>query len=368
MRQESGCSVHAGRPPGGKMLESNRRFLIVRLSSVGDIVHALPAVAALSRTYPQAEIHWAIEDRYASLLEGNPFVHQVIKLDTLGWRKGLRSGHTVREIVESVLRLREHPFDAAIDLQGLLKTGILTRLSRSRERIGLEGKWLREPAAGAFYTHRVSPRGSKHIIEINLSLVECLGARSGTWEFPLPGTAEDQAVVQKQLQKLGVTDYIIINPGGGWKGKRWSPENYSGAIRRLTAELPFDILLTGSPQEEGLVQEILAMAQTPRTNWFPSTLVQFIVLARKAKLLIGGDTGPLHLAAAVGTPLVAIFDSADPLNTPERNGPFNSADIVICGRSKANRARHSKNLSYLEGVSIESVVEAAFRRLQKKNG
>jgi lipopolysaccharide heptosyltransferase I len=350
------------------MLESNLRFLIIRLSSVGDIVHALPAVAALGRTYPQAIIHWAVEDRYAALLEGNPFVRQVIKLDTLGWRERLTSGDTLREILRSYSRLQESSYDTAIDMQGLLKTGLLAWVSRSRKRIGFEGKWLREPAARVFYTHRVSPEGRKHIIEINLSLVETLGARSGTWEFPLPGTAEDQAVIQGQLERLGVTEYIIVNPGGGWKAKRWSPENYAEAIHRLAAELPFHILLTGSQQEEGLVREILAMAGTPRAKWFPSTLVQFIVLARGAKLLIGGDTGPLHLAAAVGTPLVAVFDSCDPLNTPERNGPYNPADIVLCGRSKSNRAKHSKNLSYLEDVSVESVVEAAFRRLQGANG
>jgi len=350
------------------MLESNLRFLIVRLSSVGDIVHALPAVAALGRTYPQAIIHWAVEDRYAALLEGNPFVRRVIKFDTLGWRERLTSSDTMGEILRSYTKLKESSYDAAIDMQGLLKTGLLTWVSHSQKRVGFKGKWLREPAAGVFYTHRVSPEGRRHVIEMNLSLVEYLGARSGAWEFPLPGTAEDQSAIQEQLERLGVTEYIIINPGGGWKAKRWSPENYAGAIRQLAAELPFDLLLTGSQQEKGWVREILARAGTPRAKWFPSTLVRFIVLARGAKLLIGGDTGPLHLAAAVGTPLVAVFDSSDPLNTPERNGPFNPADIVLCGRSKSNRAKHSKNLSYLEGVSVESVVEAAFRRLQRANG
>ncbi len=350
------------------MPESNLRFLIVRLSSVGDIVHALPAVAALGRTYPQAQIYWAVEERYAALLEGNPFVRRVIKFDTLGWRNRLTSGDTLREILQSYSKLQEVPFDAAIDMQGLLKTGLLAWVSHSRERVGLAGKWLREPAAGMFYTHRVSPQGRKHIIEINLSLVEYFGASTETWEFPLPGNAEDQSAVRDQLERLGVNEYIIVNPGGGWKGKRWSPEDYAEAIRRLAGELPFDILLTGSEQEEELVREIRDMARTSRAKWFPSTLVQFIALARGAKLVIGGDTGPIHLAAAAGTPLVAIFDSSDPLNTPERNGPFSPADIVLCGREGSNHPRRSRNLHYLEGVGTESVVEAAIQRLKRANG
>lgn len=341
---------------------------MVRLSSVGDIVHALPAVVALGRTYPQASIHWAVEERYATLLEGNPFVRQVLRIDTLGWRRRLTSGDTIRDILESYHRLQASPYDAAIDLQGLMKTGLLTWITHSRERVGFARKWLREPAAEIFYTHRVSPQGRRHIIEINLSLVEYLGARPGTWEFPLPANAEEQAAVQEQLERLGVSEYIIVNPGGGWKGKRWSPENYAETIRRLAGELPFDILLTGSEQEEGLIRGILEGAGTPRAKWFPSTLLQFIALARGAKLLIGGDTGPLHLAAAAGTPLVAIFDSSDPLNTPERNGPFNAADLVLCGPKKSNHATYSKNLNYLAGVSIESVVEAAFERLKRAHG
>lgn len=350
------------------MPETNPQFLVVRLSSVGDIVHALPAVAALGRTYPHARIHWAVEERYAPLVEGNPYVREIIKLNTLGWRERLISAETLREILQSYRKLQEPSYDAVIDMQGLLKTGLLAWISRSRERIGLAWKWLREPAAGVFYTRRVSPEGRRHVIEINLSLVESLGARSGAWEFPLPGTAEDQAEVRERLEKLGAAEYIIVNPGGGWKGKRWSPENYAGAIRRLSEELPYNMLLTGSRQEEEMIRDILAMASTPRAQWFPSTLVQFIVLARGAKLLIGGDTGPLHLAAAAGTPLVALFDSSDPLNTPERNGPFRPADIVLCGRSQPHPARHSKHSSYLEGVSIESVVEAAMLRLKRANG
>ncbi|MEJ2009002.1 MAG: lipopolysaccharide heptosyltransferase I [Acidobacteriota bacterium] len=345
------------------MPESRLRFLVIRLSSIGDIVHTLPAVAALGCSYPQAQIHWAVEDRYSELLRGNPFVGHVIRLDTLGWRKNLASSNTIAAIMESLEALREFRYDAVIDFQGLMKSALLARLAHSQKRIGLAWQWLREPLAAAFYTHRVSPRNCKHVIEINLSLVESLGASSPKWEFPLPESFEDKAAVEEQLRALGTKDYMIVNPGGGWKSKRWSPANYAEVAARLARQVPFDVLVTGSPQEENLAREILARADTPRAKWFPSTLLQFIALARNAKLLIGGDTGPLHLAAAVRTPLVAIFDSSDPRNTPERNGPFDPADIILCDPERRNHAGHSKHLNHLEGVSVDSVVKAALQRL-----
>lgn len=350
------------------MPESRPRFLVIRLSSIGDIVHTLPAVAALGRAQPEAQIHWVIENRYAELLEGNPFVRHVITLDTLGWRKNLASSITMTQIMQSLDALRKFHYDAVIDFQGLIKSAILARLSHSPKRVGLARQWLREPLAATFYTHHVSPQNCTHVVEINLSLVESLGVRSTKWEFPLPDNFEYRAAVQEQLRKLGTTDYVIVNPGGGWKSKRWSPVNYAEVVAHLSGRVPFDILVTGSPGERGLAEEILTRANVPNAKWFPSSLLEFIALARGAKLLIGGDTGPLHLAAAVGTPLVAIFDSSDPRNTPERNGPFNPADIILCGEERRSRSGLSKHLNHLEGVSVESVVKAALQRLGTAHG
>jgi lipopolysaccharide heptosyltransferase I len=350
------------------MPDSRQRFLVVRLSSIGDIVHTLPAVAALGRAHPQAEIHWVVEERFSDLLRGNPFVSRVIKLDTLGWRKNPTSGSTISEIMQSFEAIREYPYDAAIDFQGLMKSAIFARLSHSRQRIGLARGWLREPLASLLYTQRVSPKNCTHIIQINLSLVEPLGAKASEWEFPLPDQPADREAVRAELQRLGTKEFIIVNPGGGWKSKRWSPANYAGLIAALAGQMPFDFLVTGSPKEENVAREIITGAGVPQAKWFPSSLVQFIALSREAKLLIGGDTGPLHLAAAVGTPIVALFNAADSRNTPQRNGPFNPADIILCGPRQAKPARHDKDLNYLEGVSVESVVKAARQRLGTANG
>src|SRR5215472_11024765 len=273
------------------------RFLIVRLSSIGDIVPALPAAAALGEAFPHAEISWAIERRYAMLLEGNPFVRRVLSLDTLGWRARLASVYTLEEVVRSILALRELQFDVAIDFQGLIKSGLIAWISRSQERLGFAENWLREPIAGAFYSERVSPRGRRHVIEMNLALVERLGVpalQPSEWRFPLPHSASHEQVVSERLAALGVEEFIIINPGGGWVSKRWSPGNYAELLRLIEGhhrELGWRILLTGSPAEEALIQEILERSDSKHAIYFASTLTQFIALAYRAKLFVGGDTG-----------------------------------------------------------------------------
>jgi lipopolysaccharide heptosyltransferase I len=170
----------------------------------------------------------------------------------------------------------------------------------------------------------------------------------------LPHPAQDDERVERQLGALGAREFIVINPGGGWIQKRWAPENYAALIRRLEAELPWNVLVTGSPGEEALIQEILECAGSRRSNLFRSTLVEFIALARRAKLFVGGDTGPLHLAAAVGTPIVAIYGPTD----PARNGPFRTHDVSLWNRGPIDHTRRTRNPAYLPGVSVESVLEA----------
>src|SRR5712692_10428239 len=330
------------------MVDHTKRFLVIRLSSIGDIVHALPAVAALAEAFPRAEIHWAIEARHVQLLQGNPFVRRVIRLDTLGWRSKVFAAGTMEMLIRAFAELRETRYDAAIDFQGLLKSGLIAWLSGSAERVGFSENWLREPGAGLFYTERVTPRGRRHVIEMNLALVERLGARfldHAHWQFTL------------------------INPGGGWKAKRWAPENYVELIRKLGDESAWKFLLTGSPDEEGMIRTILERASSPRAAYIPSTIVQLISLVRRARLFVGGDTGPLHLAAAAGTPIVAIYIADDPLNKPERNGPFRPEDITLSNRNAdPQSAAWGRNDAYLWGVSVDSVLAAVRERLARAYG
>jgi lipopolysaccharide heptosyltransferase I len=346
------------------MRDPAQRFLIVRLSSIGDIVHALPAAAALAETFPQAQIHWVVERRFALLLEGNPHLHRVVELDTVGWRRSLTASSTWHDIWNGVSELRRTVYSAALDFQGLWKSAVVTWLSRARERIGFNERWLREPSASVLYTQRVAPPERVHVVAENLALVERLGARAGTWQFPLPWNEEDDAYVDTQFSALGSGGVILINPGGGWRTKCWSPENYAALIRQLAGIRNEQILLTGSPSEEAMIGGILQTAGVKRARYLPTTLVQYIALARRARLFIGGDTGPLHLAAAVGTPIVGIYGPTDPV----RNGPFAAQDIALSNRGPINHTRRGANPEYLSGISSAAVVAAVEERLARAHG
>ena len=344
------------------MQDAHQKFLIIRLSSIGDIVHALPAVSALGRTHPQAEIHWIVEARHARLLEGNPFVHRVITIDTHAWRKSLTSGATLSAIWKEIKTLRREHYDAAIDFQGLYKSALIGWLSGARERLGFAESRLREPAAGFFYSTRIAARGVEHVIELNFALLESLGVprlERAQWEFPLPSIREDEEFVAHALEGQGTKDFIILNPGGGWQSKCWSPDNYAELIRSCAPELGCGFLLTGSPAEEPLIRRIIEQSGVPRARYFPSTVTQFIALARRARLLVAGDTGPLHLATAVRTPVVALFGPTD----PARNGPFSPEDITLWNWGTIDYTRRAVNAGYLSGISVESVAAALRRRL-----
>ncbi len=337
------------------------RLLVIRLSSIGDIVHALPAVAALGESFPQLEIHWLVETRYASLLAGNPYVRRILPLDTLSWRGGLPPLAVLEDMAGTLRGLRGSAYQTAVDFQGLWKSALLAFLAGAKQRVGLAGPWMREPSAAVLYTQRVAAAGRKHVVEQSLALAEHLGARVGRWQFPLPCTAADDRYVDEQLASLDARDFIILNPGGGWKAKRWAPENYARLLHHLESRLDYKFLLTGSPDEARSIAEIISRAEARRAFYFPSSVVQFIALARRARLFLGGDTGPMHLAAAVGTPLVAIHGPTD----PARNGPFHAADIALYNHAPINHTRRNPNAAYIEGISVERAAAAIEARLAR---
>lgn len=337
-------------------------ILAIRLSSIGDIVHALPAVSALGETYPQAEITWAIERRYASLLEGNPYVKRVIGIDTLGWRKHWTSLKTIREISSAIRALREQRYDAVIDFQGLIKTGLMSWLCRSPRRIGYARFPHREPGAGFFYTEEAPVPGPVHVIQENMALVERLCARASTWRFPLPRNENDEKYAESSLAAIG--DFILVSPGGGWIAKRWPPASYADLLTQITRRPVLScltVVLTGSAAEEEDIRRILESSGNRRAYYIPATLGQYIALARRARLFIGGDTGPMHLAAALGVPVVAIMGPTDPL----RNGPFSPLDITLSNHAEVNHTRRGKSPAFLQGISVEDVAAAAEERLAR---
>lgn len=337
------------------------KILIVKLSSIGDVIHTLPALAALRRHFPSAEISWIVERSSAQLLRENPLLDHLIEIDTRVWRRQWRAPETWRQVKSTIERLRAHTFDVGFDFQGLLKSALVLFLSGARRRVGFETACLREKQSLLFLTEQVPVSDEVHVIEKNLQLVKALGVETmGPYEFPIRISEEDQQIIDLKLRSLGIEAYAIVNPGGNWKGKRWSPEGYAAICDFLWEAYGVVSLVTHAPDEEKLAWEVTSGTRLSALP-FTCTLKQLAVLADRATLFVGSDTGPLHLAAARGTPIVAIFGPTP----PQRNGPFSPADIVVQD-SQAEASpyyRRRVNDEHYITVSVEQVKQAIERRM-----
>jgi lipopolysaccharide heptosyltransferase I len=314
------------------------RILIVKLSSIGDVVHALPAAALLRRALPDAHITWVVERRAGAILTNSPAIDRLVEIDSRAWRGRPLSPQTLAELKAGLNQLRKPvstnnnspAFDIAIDLQGLIKSGIVAGASGARRRIGFESDELRETPSCWFLTEQVKTAGIKHVIEKNLAVARAaLGLSDSnhdttTYEFPIGLSPEDQQFAESIALELK-NNFAVLNPGGGWPTKLWSAERFGQLADSLFKEHGLESLVTHGPGEESLAARVAASAQSGAARPVVSTLKQFTALVGRARLFVGCDTGPLHIAAACRTPIVGIYGPT----SPERNGPFDRNDVTV---------------------------------------
>lgn len=300
------------------------RILIVRLGAIGDVVHTLPALAALRRMWPQAYIAWAVErGGAAKLLADTPYLDDLIELDLRGWRKRLWSPAMWREAYKTIQRMHESAFDVALDFQGLLKSAGIAKFSRAPRRIGFVTEALREKGSAAVYTEQVAVDDEGHIIQKNLQLAAHLGCDiAGQYVFPIALNEEDRQFAQQHAAR---GPFAILNPGGGWVTKLWSTAGFAEIADRLWQVHGLRSFVTYGPGEEVLAREVIDQSRSGAAEMLNANLKEFVALAAQARLFVGGDTGPMHLAAAASTPIVALFGPT----SARRNGPFAEADVVV---------------------------------------
>ncbi len=328
--------------------EDIRRLLLVRLGSMGDVLHALPALATLKRSFPRWEVDWLVESRWRPLLEGNPYLRRIVEVNTLAWRAAPLT-RWVWESLGNVMReLRERRYDFALDLQGALKSAVACRLSGARAVIGFERPWLREPGASVFYTQRVQPR-AVHVVEANLALVASLGARDVAMEFPLP-LGDERQLPPELLQE----SVAVVNPGAGWRAKQWSVEGYAQLCDAFAETYSLPVALNCGPGEESLAEQVQRACRHSRPVIYSGTLPGLIALLRRARILVAPDTGPLHLAAALGVPTVGLFGPTD----PHRNGPYGNPHVVLRPADALTSHNHSAEPGVMDKISAAEVVQA----------
>ncbi len=305
---------------------------LVKLSSLGDVVHALPAAGALRARFPRARLAWIVERREAAVLRGHPALDEVVPVDTRAWRRALdiramwrplAGARAVGEIAGVARRLRAARFDVAVDLQGLVKSGVLTAATRAPLRIGFAAARCREPLAALFTNRRVTPPASaRHVVEQYLALLEPLGVADARVEFPLPGDAVAEARVDEFLAAAGLKArdrLVVLNPGAGRADKRWPADRFRELARRLVAEAAAAVLVVWGPEERGLGETIAGGTAGDRVALAPPTdLDALLAVLRRASAVVAADTGPLHLAAALGVPCVGLYGPT----SAERNGPW----------------------------------------------
>jgi heptosyltransferase-1 len=361
-----------------------KSILIVRLGAMGDIVHTFPAASTLRRAFPAAQLGWMVEERWADLLcaPGNPrlgprtparpLVDSVYVVNTKAWRKSPLSSDTRHQFSSALKEVRDQKYEIAIDFQGAIKSALLTRLSAAATVIGMQRP--REAPARMFYARQVPTKGT-HVIEqyqsLAASVVDGFGGcapspdrqppevavpEATSFDFPQDDAAE--ASLAHKLQN-GRNRIVLINPGAGWGAKQWQPERY-GEVARVLANEGFSCILNYGPGEESLVRAIQeASGGTAQAMNF--SISELIAVTRRASLFIGGDTGPLHLAAALGVPVVAIFGPTD----PARNGPYSNRSIVLRNASSRTSLSHTSAADPgLLRITSEEVLSAAHRLLE----
>lgn len=354
------------------------RILLIRLGALGDIVHALPLAAALRAAFPDARLDWLVEAKHRALLECVPILSGRVVVDS-------RQMTGERSPIAVIRRLRAARYDVAIDAQGLLKSAVYGRASGAARVIGFARAHLREPAARFFYTETVDPDAvlparararvsgrvlgqgldaSRHIIDRNLALAGVVGvAPPAVWQFPLEcGASTAAADTRAQLGLAPGQPFALLNPGAAWPNKRWPPERFGALARRMADRAGLRSAVLWGPGEAALAQAVADASGGAALPAPPTRIADIIALAREAALLVSGDTGPIHLAAAAGTPIVGLYGPTD----PARNGPWDPRDICV-SRVAGCACHHQRRCRVAEwclgDVGVDEVWRAVMARM-----
>ncbi|MBZ5559035.1 MAG: glycosyltransferase family 9 protein [Acidobacteriia bacterium] len=353
------------------------RILLVRLGALGDIVHAIPVAAALRRAFPAARIDWLVSAKHRAILDLVPIIDRRLVLGTgdlgtgLGILRRRDPSPGYRDLspgwLAAIRELRQSRYDVAIDLQGLIKSAVLARSSGAARVIGFSSRYAREGLARWFYTEAVDPgRGglfdageTRHVVELNLLLLGPLGVTVGKPEFPIEPVDSDVARWASEQSK---GRYALVNPGAAWPNKRWPPARLAAVASALRDRHGLTSIVLWGPGEESLAQEVVAGSHGAAVLSPKTTIGDLVALSRGAALMISGDTGPTHIASAVGTPLVGIFGPT----RPARNGPLSPLDVAV-SRDDICKCHHRRRCTLdrmcLLDIEVDEVLSAVERRL-----
>jgi len=321
------------------------KFLVVRLGSLGDIVHSFPAVSGLRQSFPDSKIIWLTHPTWETLVRASNLASEVWAVDT-------RQLSSLRGILT---RIRRHQFDAAVDYQGLWKSASIPFFSGIARRIGFSSETIREAGVQILYTDRVNVTAAVHIADQNGLLSARAGAKRSVGEVQMCVSPEVEALVLASLQKAGIGDYVVLSPGGGWGSKCWPAERFGKLADRIATEFGLRCVVNAGPGDEEAVKAVVTAAENTRPLSYCGTLEQLMALLKHAKAVVAGDTGPLHLANALRTPVVALFGPTD----SARNGPYWPNAVILRWEGAATTyKRAAEPDESLLHISVDEVMRA----------
>jgi lipopolysaccharide heptosyltransferase I len=327
-------------------------ILIVRLGALGDIVHTIPAAAALRAALPEARIDWLVEAKHRAVLDLVMGIDRVVALE----------GRSLTAWADVVRREREVAYDIALDFQGLMKSAVLARASGAARVAGFSVWHLREKGARPFYSETEGTDGDDrgHVIRKNLRLLRVVGIDAAEVEFPLRAVASDAR--DEVVAESGARKFALLNPGAAWPNKRWPPSQFGEVAAFLREVRELSSVVLWGPGEEELAQSVVDASGGAARLAPPTAIADLVALSREAALVVSGDTGPLHIAAAVGTPVVAVFGPTD----PKRNGPWSASDVTV-SRFESCACHYDRQCSQatwcLDGITVAEVTAAIQQRL-----
>jgi len=333
-------------------IKTAKKILIVKPSSLGDVVHSLPFLNAVKERFPKAEIHWVIAKGLEGLLTGHPMIHKVWLINKDMWKKTTHIPHSFKELHTLFRKLRKEHFDIVVDLQGLLRSGIITMMTGAPLRVGF--KEARE-GSRFFYTHKIEGGKDIHAVDRYLKIAGFLGCMTTDVCFPFPLSFNSSPVTHHSSLS---GDYAVIVPGARWRTKRWPPEKFG----ELSSLLPLKTVIVGGKGDTKIANEIVSHSNGKAISLTGKTDMKGLIeVMRGARFVVSNDSGPMHIAAALGIPVFAIFGPTDPVRT----GPYGKGHTVIkedipcapCFKKTCDDIKCMNNLS------VEKVYEVIKKKL-----
>lgn len=335
-------------------INSPGKILIIKPSSLGDIIHSLPFLNILRKHFQESEIHWVVFKEFEGILQGHPMIDRLWVIDKNSWLKISMAGNAFRDIRFFLKALKKEKYDLVIDLQGLLRSGIIALSTNSPLRIGFQ-----EAREGSkyFYTHKVRVGKNIHAVDRYLKIADFIGCDISEINFPLSYNMTDSTLTNFTFNH---EEYVVIVPGARWKTKIWPPDKFGV----LASFLPFRSIIVGTDKDSKAAEEIVKISKGKAINLTgKTTLKELTGIISKAKFLITNDSGPMHIAAALNVPVFAIFGPTDPVRT----GPYGTNNTIIKADVQCSPCfkKTCNNLKCMNNIEAGKVYEKIIAKFNK---